>query len=134
MSLYTAVCSTKYDLLQNGFGIIQDGDIPNDLESTVDAIHRMIIGVEEDDSDLDANTSSINLIDKIFQINLSKDVVDGSLLVEKSEENVGDLSVGPDPHAVVTNVSVNPLPRRKRFASTWKRIKRSVLRLCCCVR
>jgi hypothetical protein len=30
MSFYTEICFTKYNLIQNGFGVIQDGDIPVD--------------------------------------------------------------------------------------------------------
>jgi hypothetical protein len=92
----------------------------------------MIVRVkEDDDGGLDGITSSIDdIIDNILHINKFTDDVGCPL----SSEDMDDPAVGFDPHAVVANVSVNPLPRRKRFASTWKRIKRSVLRLCCCVR
>jgi hypothetical protein len=136
MSFCTSLRYTKYsyDLLQNGFGVVQDDDIPVDLAPTVDFIHQMIIRVEEDDSGLDAITSCIDMIDNILQINKLNDDVGCPLFIKKSGEDMDDPAIGFDPHAVVANVSLNPLPRRKHFASTWKRIKRSVLRLCCCVR
>jgi hypothetical protein len=113
-------------------------------------------------SDAHTYTSSENIIAEIFQIGMSQpeeiietsdietvelvdteniqlpldqdavvsDDVDCPVMIEE----VIFLAGLPDPHAAVTNISVNPLPCRRRFASTWKRINHSALCLCCCVR
>uniref|UniRef100_A0A2S2PHY9 Uncharacterized protein n=1 Tax=Schizaphis graminum TaxID=13262 RepID=A0A2S2PHY9_SCHGA len=63
------------------------------------------------------------------------DDVDCPVVIRELDEEVSVLAGLPDPHAAVTDgsVSVDPLPRRRRyFASAWRRIKRSALRLCCC--
>jgi hypothetical protein len=63
MSFYTEICFTKYNLLQNGFGVIQGGDIPVGLAPAIELIHEMVLCVEDDDSE-----SSVNTINNIFKI------------------------------------------------------------------
>jgi hypothetical protein len=101
-------------------------------------------------SDARTYTSSENTIVEIFQIGTSQpeEVIETPDIdtVELVDTEISDdtdcpvvieevivLADLPDLHMAVTNISVNLLPRRLRFASTWKRIKRSALRLCCCV-
>jgi hypothetical protein len=57
-----------------------------------------------------------------------RDDVDSPMVIEK----VSVLAGLPDLRTAVTYISVNRLPRRRRFAPTWKRSKCSALRLCCC--
>jgi hypothetical protein len=105
-------------------------------------------------------TSSENIIVEIFQIGMSqpeeviekpdikstelvdeeniqlplvqdaivRDDVDWPMVIEK----VSVLAGLPDLRTAVTYISVNLLPRTRRFAFTWKRIKHSALSLCCC--
>jgi hypothetical protein len=79
------------------------------------------------------------VIKEIVQLPLILDVVvnhdvDCPVVIQELGEEVGDLVGKPDPHVEVANLSANPMSRRRRFAPTWKRIKRFVLCLCCCVR
>jgi len=69
---------------------------------------------------------------------IDSDDVDCPVAIRELGEEVSVLAGLPAPHAAATDesVGVDPSPRRKRFfASAWRRIRRTALRLCCsCVR
>lgn len=158
MALYKVLCFIKFDLINNGFGIINDDDISLHLVRVINIIQKIILRhMKKNCGRYDTNTSSKSTIEilpicmsppeisitktdlDILDVQTTKTVQLPHVVSDDGDcpvavEEVCDLAGLPDPHATVTNGSVNPLLRRRRFASTWKRIKRSALSLCCCVR
>jgi len=138
---YTSSRNIIVELLQMGTSELEMLDVhitTTDLE-TADLDLDFDFGLDFDldldfDFDFDLGSKGDVHLPLVGDVIESDDDVDCPVVVEELGEEVRVLAGVPDPHVDVTNVKVDPLPRRRRFASTWKRIKRSALRLCCCVR
>ena len=157
MALFTSAFFIEFDFVNCGFDVIDEEELAIHMIMELDEIQKIIIRRMLNRSDNNNSYESDNLVVNIFKtctddeeiisdeddIELPPpDVIDSGaedcpVVIRELDKEVSVLAGLPDPHAAVTDgsVSVDPLPRRRRyFASAWRRIKRSAQRLCCCVR